>query len=135
MIAFCTGWGRTAGTRGWPFAGGAGRGSHLAAGGAMTELDMWDNILCGQTVSLINMDVEGMEAEAIAGMAKTLRRHRPKLLIAGYHRSEDLWRLPLEVLAIQPEYKVYVRHLPLPASVGCEFLLCVKMAVGKLGIP
>lgn len=99
-----------------PFAGGAGRGSHLAAGGAMTELDSVDNILCGQTVSLINMDVEGMEAEAIAGMAKTLRRHRPKLLIAGYHRSEDLWRLPLEVLAIQPEYKVYVRHYPcLPA--------------------
>lgn len=99
-----------------PFAGGAGRGSRLAAGGAMTELDSVDNILCGQTVSLINMDVEGMEAEAIAGMAKTLRRHRPKLLIAGYHRSEDLWRLPLEVLAIQPEYKVYVRHYPcLPA--------------------
>lgn len=99
-----------------PFAGGAGRGSHLAADGAMTELDSVDNILCGQTVSLINMDVEGMEAEAIAGMAKTLRRHRPKLLIAGYHRSEDLWRLPLEVLAIQPEYKVYVRHYPcLPA--------------------
>ena len=65
----------------------------------MTELDSVDNILCGQTVSLINMDVEGMEAEAIAGMAKTLRRHRPKLLIAGYHRSEDLWRLPLEVQA------------------------------------
>ena len=65
-----------------PFAGGAGRGSHLAAGGAMTELDSVDNILCGQTVSLINMDVEGMEAEAIAGMAKTLRRHRlePKVL-------------------------------------------------------
>ena len=90
--------------------------SNCTAGGAMTELDSVDNILCGQAVSLINMDVEGMEAEAIAGMAKTLRRHRPKLLIAGYHRSEGLWRLPLEVLAIQPEYKVYVRHYPcLPA--------------------
>lgn len=99
-----------------PFAGGAGRGSHLAAGGTMTDLDSVDNILCGQAVSLIKMDVEGMEAEAIAGMAKTLRRHRPKLLISAYHRSEDLWRLPLEILAIQPEYKVYLRHYPcLPA--------------------
>lgn len=99
-----------------PFAGGAGRGSHLAEDGAMTELDSVDNILCGQSVSLINMDVEGMEAEAITGMAKTLRRYRPKLLLAAYHRSEDLWRLPLEVLAIQPEYKVYLRHYPcLPA--------------------
>lgn len=99
-----------------PFAGGAGRGSHLAASGAMTELDSVDNILCGQAVSLIKMDVEGMEAEAIAGMAKTLRRHRPKLLISAYHRSEDLWRLPMEILAIQPEYKVYLRHYPcLPA--------------------
>ena len=99
-----------------PFAGGAGRGSHLAEDGVMTELDSVDNILCGQPVSLINMDVEGMEAEAITGMAKTLRRYRPKLLLAAYHRSEDLWRLPLEVLAIQPEYKVYLRHYPcLPA--------------------
>lgn len=82
----------------------------------MTELDSVDNILCGQSVSLINMDVEGMEAEAIAGMVKTLRRDRPKLLLAAYHRSEDLWRLPLEVLAIQPGYKVYLRHYPcLPA--------------------
>ena len=99
-----------------PFAGGAGRGSHLAEDGVMTELDSVDNILCGQSVSLINMDVEGMEAEAIAGMVKTLRRDRPKLLLAAYHRSEDLWRLPLEVLAIQPGYKVYLRHHPcLPA--------------------
>lgn len=99
-----------------PFAGGTGRGSHLAGEGAMTELDSVDNILCGQAVSLINMDTEGMESEAIAGMAKTLRRHRPKLLAAAYHRSDDLWRLPLEVLAIQPAYRVYLRHYPcLPA--------------------
>ena len=99
-----------------PFTGGAGRGSHLAEGGSMAELDSVDNILCGQPVTLLNVDTEGMEAEAIAGMAKTLRRHRPKLLLAAYHRSEDLWRLPLEVLAIQPEYKVYLRHYPcLPA--------------------
>ena len=99
-----------------PFAGGAGRGSHLAETGVMTELDSVDNILCGQAVSLIKMDVEGMESEAIAGMAKTLRRHRPRLLISAYHRSEDLWRLPLEILEIRPDYKVYLRHHPcLPA--------------------
>ena len=56
------------------------------------------------------------QTERLAELMETLRRHRPNLLIAGYHRSEDLWRLPLEVLAIQPEYKVYVRHYPcLPA--------------------
>lgn len=99
-----------------PFAGGAGRGSHLAEAGAMTELDSVDNILCGQAVSLIKMDVEGMEAEAIAGMEKTLRRWRPRLLVSAYHRSEDLWRLPLAVLALRPDYKVYLRHHPcLPA--------------------
>ena len=99
-----------------PFAGGAGRGSHLAEAGAMTELDSVDNILCGQAVSLIKMDVEGMEAEAIAGMERTLRRWRPRLLVSAYHRSEDLWRLPLAVLALRPDYKVYLRHHPcLPA--------------------
>ena len=67
----------------------------------MTELDSVDNILCGQAVSLIKMDVEGMEAEAIAGMERTLRRWRPRLLVSAYHRSEDLWRLPLAVLALR----------------------------------
>ena len=75
-----------------------------------------DNILCGQPVSYVKIDVEGQESAALAGMQKTLRRCRPKLLVSAYHRAEDLFRLPLQVMALCPDYRGYLRHCPcLPA--------------------
>ena len=95
-----------------PLAGAAGRGSRLAPQGTLAEWDSVDNILCGQPVSYVKIDVEGQESAALAGMQKTLRRCRPKLLVSAYHRAEDLFRLPLQVMALCPDYRVYLRHYP-----------------------
>ena len=47
---------------------------------------------------------------------KTITRHRPKMLLSAYHRTEDLFALPLQVLELQPDYRLYLRHYPyLPA--------------------
>ena len=32
------------------------------------------------------------------------------MLIAAYHRTDDLWAIPLQVLAIRPDYRVYLRR-------------------------
>jgi hypothetical protein len=62
------------------------------------------------------MDIEGAELAAVTGATETLIKHKPKLQLAAYHRSEDLIVLPLSVLKINPEYKLYMRHFPaLPA--------------------
>lgn len=98
------------------FAEDAGRGSAVAGQGRVTEMDSVDHLLAGQPVTVIKMDVEGEEAEALRGMVKTLQNYRPRLLVSAYHRTEDLFALPLQVLAIRPDYKVYLRHHPcLPA--------------------
>ena len=42
--------------------------------------------------------------------AETIRRCRPKLLLAAYHRSEDLFALPQLVFSIRSDYQLYLRH-------------------------
>lgn len=60
----------------------------------------------------IKMDVEGNELLAINGGAKVISASKPVMNIACYHRSEDIWTLPLAVNNIRPDYKIYMRHLP-----------------------
>ena len=65
--------------------------------------------------SYIKIDVEGAELSAIRGGKNTIEK-KPKMQIAAYHRSEDLFSIPLEVLKVNPNYKIYMRkHKALPA--------------------
>ena len=71
-----------------------------------------DLVLQGQRVDYIKYDVEGSEREALDGSQKTLIAHSPTLLVSLYHRSEDLFALPLYVHKIAPHYKgFYLRRM------------------------
>lgn len=88
-----------------------GRKSHsLQQGGSKIAAKTVDDLLAGSPVSLIKMDVEGMEAAVLSGAAKTIALHKPSMQIAAYHRSEDLFQLPMMVREICPGAKVYLRH-------------------------
>ncbi len=71
-----------------------------------------DSLLQGQGVDYIKYDVEGAEKDALLGSAQTLRRHRPRLLVSAYHRSEDLFALPLVIHSLNPDYQLYLRRYP-----------------------
>lgn len=60
----------------------------------------------------IKMDIEGSEREAIKGAENTIKVYKPKMLISCYHRTEDLFKLPIEVDKIRNDYKLYLRHFP-----------------------
>lgn len=68
-----------------------------------------------ENVTVLKLDVEGAEREAILGA----RRHianGAKILCSLYHRNEDMFELPLLIKSINPELKLYVRHqLYIPA--------------------
>lgn len=99
-----------------PFAARAGRNSALDREGRTAEMDSVDHILAGREVTYVKMDVEGQETAAIAGAQDTITRWKPKMLISAYHRTEDLFTLPLRVLALREDYRIYLRHFPyLPA--------------------
>ncbi|MCR4888762.1 MAG: FkbM family methyltransferase [Ruminococcus sp.] len=100
-----------------PFASKAGRQSAICAD-AETKVEALtvDTILGKHPASIIKMDVEGFEREAIWGAAQTIAHYSPKMMISLYHRNEDIFELPLLLKTINPNYKLYIRHqLYIPA--------------------
>lgn len=90
----------------------AGRQSRVSKQGKETQMRALDSVLDGAPCTYLKMDVEGAEHEALAGAAQTIRRYRPKLNLAAYHRSADFFQLPLAVHALCPDYRLYLRHHP-----------------------
>ena len=80
--------------------------------GKETQMRALDSVLSGRPCTYLKMDVEGAEREAIAGAENTIRQYAPKLNIAAYHRSEDFFQLLLLIHALQPSYRLYLRHHP-----------------------
>lgn len=63
-----------------------------------------------ERVDLIKMDIEGAEMAALNGAAETIKRFRPKLAIAVYHKSDDIWSIPLSIVEMLPDYTMYLKH-------------------------
>ena len=75
-----------------------------------------DSLAKDAPVDYIKYDVEGAEAAALRGSRATVAREMPRLKVACYHRSEDLFTLPLLIRELSPCYDIYLvreRSLPL----------------------
>ena len=99
-----------------------GRGVHESSKGIAINSTTVDEILNGKPADFIKFDVEGNELIAIEGAANTIRAYKPVMNIACYHRSEDIFTIPLKVLEINPDYKIYMRHLPHIPGWDTEFI-------------
>ena len=77
-------------------------------------MDSLDHLLQQESLSptLLKLDVEGAEQEALQGSRETILRCRPKIILSAYHRSDDLFRLPLYLHSLNPDYRFYLRHHP-----------------------
>jgi len=69
-----------------------------------------DNVIYPKKVDIIKMDVEGSEANALIGSKETIRKWRPKLIISAYHKSSDLYNLPILICELCPQYKIFLRQ-------------------------
>lgn len=56
-------------------------------------------------LGFLKIDVEGYEKEVLAGAAGLIRRWRPALAVAAYHRPGDPGALRRTIAAIQPGYR------------------------------
>jgi hypothetical protein len=56
-----------------------------------------DELLADEAPSLIKMDIEGFELEALAGAQQVIHRCRPIMAITVYHLSDHLWKVPLSI--------------------------------------
>ncbi len=60
--------------------------------------------------TLIKMDIEGAEVDAIPGAAKIISKCRPVIAACAYHYPEHLWILPKLLKAPNPSYRIYLRR-------------------------
>lgn len=69
-----------------------------------------DHYVYYETPTLIKMDIEGAELEALIGGKRTIQTYRPKLVICIYHKPEDLFEIPLYIKALNDNYNLFIRQ-------------------------
>lgn len=93
-----------------PFSMSASRGSSASKDKNCQIAAVTMDSLLKEGVTFIKMDVEGNEGVAIEGGKGIITKYKPKMLVSCYHRSEDVFDLPLKVEEIRGDYKIYMRH-------------------------
>jgi len=87
-----------------------GTASRINSNGALKiETIALDKII-DENVTFIKLDIEGSEIEGLDGARNIIIKDKPKLAICIYHKIDDLWKIPLYIKEIVPEYKIYIRH-------------------------
>lgn len=78
----------------------------------LVQMEAPDHLVEGLTPSIVKLDVEGAEHQALLGCAGMIRSFHPRLMVSAYHRSDDLIDLPLLIRSLYPGYRMYLRHHP-----------------------
>ncbi len=71
--------------------------------------DLVEARLPGDERLYIKFDVEGAEADALRGAARTIVARRPFLAVSAYHRPQDLWSLPRQISDLCDGYRYALR--------------------------
>lgn len=95
------------------FAEGGNCGSHIVSkveGATKIQAGTIDTEAGEENVSMIKMDIEGSELEALKGAKNVIGRDRPILAISVYHKPEDIVEIPDYILRLYGGYRLYLRH-------------------------
>ena len=86
-------------------------GGRISSKGVEVDCDSLDNLLKGEEIDFIKMDIEGAEEMALLGGKDILKNSKPILAICIYHKPEDFFNIPLMIEEMVPnEYCYYVRQ-------------------------
>ena len=61
-----------------------------------------------ERLDLIKLDLEGADANAVAGAHDSIRRLRPQLAVSIYHFVPDFWEIPKALMALCPDYDFHL---------------------------
>ena len=105
------------------FTQGAGRGGAAGKGKARpVDLVTVDSIVGNEKIDLIKMDLEGAESAALRGAEQAIKAFRPRMLVSAYHRTEDLIKIPQQVLSAAPYCGMYLRKDPCLPAWGINYI-------------
>ncbi len=93
-----------------------GPGSFMAdIGNEEVETVTIDKVLNKNRATYIKMNIEGSELKALKGAENTVKEFKPMLAVAGYHKTWDLWEVPIIIKTFREDYKInlrsYMNHL------------------------
>ena len=83
--------------------------SMFGKGTQSVRVNTIDNLI-KEPIDYIKLDIEGAELLAIEGARESILNYHPVLAICIYHKAEDWYKVAQNVLAIEPRYKLYLRH-------------------------
>ena len=89
----------------------------------IVHTDTLDSVIKNEKVTGIKIDIEGAEASMLIGARETIKRDRPIILLAIYHRWNDMFKLQDYLMSLDLNYKFYIRHYSL--SVAKTVLYCI----------
>jgi FkbM family methyltransferase len=87
-------------------------GSRFADSGETQEVECAtiDSVLAEASPTLIKMDIEGAEPEALRGAVRTMARWRPVMAVCAYHKCDHLWEIPQLLKLANPDYRIFLRR-------------------------
>lgn len=76
-----------------------------------------------EKITLIKMDIEGAEKDAILGAKDHIMNEKPRMMISTYHLPEDIFTIPFLVNEIRDDYKFYMRFNGHNGIWPCDYVL------------
>ncbi|WP_051685583.1 FkbM family methyltransferase [Clostridium sp. KNHs205] len=72
-----------------------------------------DELLSGEEITFIKMDIEGAEYDAIVGATKIITEQKPRLAVSVYHNAKHFIEIPRLLLELRPDYRIWMRQYSL----------------------
>jgi FkbM family methyltransferase len=92
------------------FATEASMASHLSdTGDTVIQCVAVDDVLHGEQVNVVKLDVEGAEIETLKGMRKIIEDQTPALLVSAYHLPEHLYEIINLIDSWNLNYRFHLR--------------------------
>lgn len=77
-----------------------------------------------ENITLIKMDIEGSELDALEGAKQHIQTEHPKLAICTYHNNHHIWEIPKKIKEYYPNYKLYMRYNgPISVALISEYVV------------
>ena len=73
-------------------------------------------------IGYIKIDAEGSDKFVLEGLKETIKHNKPCIKVAAYHRNEDYFIIPETISEIQPNCRIYMRHLKYVPAWDTDFI-------------
>jgi len=102
-------------------------------GDVVIEVDALDNLV-KEKITFFKIDIEGAESLAIEGAKQHILNDHPKIAIAVYHKPDDFWKIPEQILDIREDYDLYLRHYTEGTDETVMYFIPRQRKLNKVGM-